>query len=850
MIGFPFDSVVSFDEHGYPIFDRAVSSKPLKALIGKLFTTGVMPNPSNNLQVFANEEGMTVTVKAGFCVIEGGLKLEDTDRTLEIQASNTTYDRIDTVVMRWNGNDNARICDLYVVAGTPTANPTRPELTRTGSIYEIGLADIFIPANTGAITQQRITDTRYESERCGVVSSVSEWDTTTIYTQVQADLANFQDVEEADFLEWYETIKDRIDAITAEMLQDQIDTLDSGKADKVESATEGNFAALDSNGNLTDSGHKHSDYITDISGKADKVSGATNNNFAALDSNGNLKDSGKKASDFQTALNLSSATATGNPLSFNTDSEGLAKNTVITLNPIQSGSGDPSPSNVRAISGYDEIDLAVTHKNMFDIKKLITTGITYSDGVFSGTALTIANLGKLPFYNPSNAQITISFKAKTDGSGSTEGNGITLRINYTDGTRSSVACPNTTSDYTAFSVTSDPSKSFANIEWTYGAYASRNNVWYVKDFQIELGSTATAYEPYNPLTDISILLDETVYGGTLDVESGVLNVTHKYITLDGSESYGRDDSGASEYFAAYTDTLDVLLRGNSGGRCICDKGIGALDYSTSQVTVRCGKSQSQSRIYLSVPTSVATITSLTELANWISANNLNIVYPLATPIIYHLTPHQVKLLQGANVVTSNGTSISLTYRNGNVMTLADIEGLADSIEALNKTWVYDDYVVKGDGTTTWRDLLQLLQPIYNGLTDQEKTYSKIIVRADDPNSNECLTFVGAYWYARDTFTSDGLWGSRVSLEGSCSRSTYMSGSFSDGSTTATSVALALRVLRAQENATQIITSSRSVSNENTRSLPVEENLTKSDTLKTDELNEINKIDAEDVKNDN
>lgn len=36
----------------------------------------------------------------------------------------------------------------------------------------------------------------------------------------------------------------------------------SGKADKVTGATNGNFAALDSNGNLTDSGHKHSDYLT------------------------------------------------------------------------------------------------------------------------------------------------------------------------------------------------------------------------------------------------------------------------------------------------------------------------------------------------------------------------------------------------------------------------------------------------------------------------------------------------------------------------------------------------------------------------------------------------------------
>jgi hypothetical protein len=34
------------------------------------------------------------------------------------------------------------------------------------------------------------------------------------------------------------------------------------KADKVQNATSGNFAALDSAGNLVDSGHKHSDYLT------------------------------------------------------------------------------------------------------------------------------------------------------------------------------------------------------------------------------------------------------------------------------------------------------------------------------------------------------------------------------------------------------------------------------------------------------------------------------------------------------------------------------------------------------------------------------------------------------------
>lgn len=42
--------------------------------------------------------------------------------------------------------------------------------------------------------------------------------------------------------------------------------------------------------------------LVSVSGKADKVSSATNGDFAGLDSNGNLTDSGKKASDFQEAL--------------------------------------------------------------------------------------------------------------------------------------------------------------------------------------------------------------------------------------------------------------------------------------------------------------------------------------------------------------------------------------------------------------------------------------------------------------------------------------------------------------------------------------------------------------------
>lgn len=224
MIGYPFDSQVTFDSNGTPVYDRAISSVPLKQLIKKLFSTGILPNPSTNLQVQAGT-GMNVVVNPGFAVIEGGLKYEESKRTIAVQASDTTYDRIDTVVMRWNDNPNARICDLYVVQGVPSSSPIRPELNRESSVYELGLADLFIPANSSAISNARITDTRYETERCGVVSSVSEFDSDTIYKQIQTDLAEFKAEEQVGFLAWFEQIKNQLSEDAAGNLQLQIDGL-------------------------------------------------------------------------------------------------------------------------------------------------------------------------------------------------------------------------------------------------------------------------------------------------------------------------------------------------------------------------------------------------------------------------------------------------------------------------------------------------------------------------------------------------------------------------------------------------------------------------------------------------
>ena len=84
-------------------------------------------------------------------------------------------------------------------------------------------------------------------------------------------------------------------------MQENIKKLNEGKAEKAASPTAGNFAGLDSSGNLTDSGKKPGDFAAAShthTDKADKVKNATAGHFAGLDSSGNLTDSGKKPGDF------------------------------------------------------------------------------------------------------------------------------------------------------------------------------------------------------------------------------------------------------------------------------------------------------------------------------------------------------------------------------------------------------------------------------------------------------------------------------------------------------------------------------------------------------------------------
>ena len=73
-------------------------------------------------------------------------------------------------------------------------------------------------------------------------------------------------------------------------------------------------------------------------------------------------------------------TATGNPVTFETDLAKPLKSLVASFLPIQSGTGDPSTDNIRPITGWDAVNAWCAGKNLLDPSTLKQGGIN-SDGV-------------------------------------------------------------------------------------------------------------------------------------------------------------------------------------------------------------------------------------------------------------------------------------------------------------------------------------------------------------------------------------------------------------------------------------------------------------------------------------
>lgn len=366
-------------------------------------------------------------------------------------------------------------------------------------------------------------------------------------------------------------------------------------------------------------------------------------------------------SDFKTPTD---AVITDGVAEFDTLEENYVKELTVDIKPVQSGSGDPSPDNVRPFSGHTQADIKDVGKNylgsqntltpqtVFDIKYTPVYDdsgnlqyIEAKDTASANSDYYLFGSGNPNVYVPIN--IPTGDYIVTDGI-TTSQSGYGLYIVKSDGTI--VASTNSTS-HTA-SVSLDANE-------TYRVFFRVGNGKSV-DFKIypmirKSTDTDSTFEPYNGYS-VTIPFDRTVYVGTLDVIRRVLTVTHGYSEYDGSsdENWSVGGTGTGQYKYMAIGSPNTL----AGLNIYCNEFVPKQIYTSNQ-NIGIYTSLNQVRVRPDFE-----LTDATAWKTWLTTHPIQLAYELATPQTYQLTPQQIKeikALLGENNISCplDGQSIAI-----------------------------------------------------------------------------------------------------------------------------------------------------------------------------------------------
>ena len=191
--------------------------------------------------------------------------------------------------------------------------------------------------------------------------------------------------------------------------------------------------------------------------------------------------------------------------------------------------------------------------------------------------------------------------------------------------------------------------------------------YFTETMQLELGTTATDYEPYTGETITQEFVDAqgntlTVYGGESEIVGGVLTVNYVQLTDDLASRSWYDWLSANNerVFYAYVNGTQ-LAQANPSTMMICNKyksmpsvpaNAGAVLNGNGTICYR--SAPNYDRIYVR-DDNYNTVEEFKA-----SLSDLQVVYELATPITYTLTPQQVVSLIGTNNIWADTGPITLT----------------------------------------------------------------------------------------------------------------------------------------------------------------------------------------------
>lgn len=319
------------------------------------------------------------------------------------------------------------------------------------------------------------------------------------------------------------------------------------------------------------------------------------------------------------------------------------KSLVVDINPVQSGAGDPSPSNIRPISGWNGVNLTRCGKNLCEPTETVYKNENGS--WFNGTDIASVKsaLNSLPV-----GVYTISFKFSvlTTVSGATSW-GILIHntvSGYIDGRQTAQHNSGETLTFAkTLTITESNQGKFDHVYMYSGGGNHADVYWY--DFQLELGSTATPYEPYNGV-NVLVDLGRTVYGGTLNPLTGVLTVTH-ISDIQKLSAYNVVSTGTNTvHYRLFDSAFNTSLPKNQDSGNFSNV---AKNVYNSGDTTHFYPNISNGRIELWLPIGTNTNT------------DVQIVCELATPFEIQLTPQQIRTLYGNNTIFADTGNVALEY---------------------------------------------------------------------------------------------------------------------------------------------------------------------------------------------
>ena len=321
------------------------------------------------------------------------------------------------------------------------------------------------------------------------------------------------------------------------------------------------------------------------------------------------------------------------------------------------------------------------------------------------------------------------------------------------------------------------------------AYSFKFTAAPCEDMQIEIGEDDTTYEPYcgyeislgnDELRGKFDLVDgEIVASGDVKESNGEITRIRKRIELN-SLTYIKSNS--NRFYANISDkadtssTMGAMMCSNytytyNSGFSIADKCIGDAKDSSYYKTIFIYDSayasytpdqfkSAMAGVYLEYDLATPTTEQSTPFADPMSMVGATTEEYIDTrDIPCPVGAERQYMGQSEDVVEIPSSPQS----DGKRVLINEVSGGKEQVYWDIPKLYYKEYTVQGDGTKTYGDLLTELKPYYEALSEDEKTYSKVMMRAN-ATGNECLAFVGNYWYSRMGVNASGLWIDQIDFQ--------------------------------------------------------------------------------------